>query len=98
VHRHSKSPSAEVALQVTDGHAILQVRDFGVGVPPEKLRHFLSDGTRVGVGLSGMRERVREHGGQFDIRPAQPGTELRVTIPLQDASTAQGRPSQAAAN
>ena len=38
VHRHSKSPSAEVALQVTDGHAILQVRDFGVGVPPEKLR------------------------------------------------------------
>jgi signal transduction histidine kinase len=98
VHRHSKSPSAEVALQVTGGHAILQVRDFGVGIPPEKLGKFLSDGTRVGVGLSGMRERVREHGGQFDIRPVQPGTELRVTIPLQDGSTGQGRPSPAAAN
>jgi signal transduction histidine kinase len=98
VHRHSKSSSAEVALQVAGGNAMLQVRDFGVGIPAEKLGKFLSDGTRVGVGLSGMRERVREHGGQFDIRQVQPGTELRVTIPLRDGSTAQGRPSPAAAN
>jgi signal transduction histidine kinase len=29
-----------------------------------------------------MRERVREHGGRFEIRSSEAGTELLVTIPL----------------
>ena len=86
VHRHSKSPKAEVSLYVAHGRAMLHVRDYGVGIPTEKLRHFQSQGTDVGVGLTGMRERVREHGGQFEIRPSNPGTELLVTIPLGTAA------------
>ena len=82
VHRHAKSPNAEVSLYTVDGSAVLHVRDYGVGIPAEKLNHFRSRGTHVGVGLTGMRERVREHGGQFEIRSSENGTELWVTIPL----------------
>ncbi len=82
VHRHAKSPKADISLYVAEGNAVLQVRDYGIGIPAEKLAHFRSNGTHVGVGLTGMRERVREHGGQFEIRSGETGTELLVTIPL----------------
>jgi signal transduction histidine kinase len=83
VHRHAKSPKADVSLYVAKGSAVLHVRDYGIGIPAEKLNHFRSNGTHVGVGLTGMRERVREHGGQFEIRSSENGTELLVTIPLE---------------
>ena len=81
-HRHAKSEKADVSLYVSDGSAVLQVRDYGIGIPTDKLNHFRSKGTHVGVGLTGMRERVREHGGRFEIRSSEAGTELLVTIPL----------------
>lgn len=96
VHRHSKSPKADVSLHVTADHAVLHVRDYGVGIPAEKLRHFQSQGTGVGVGLTGMRERVLEHGGQFKIRSSNPGTELLVMIPLGSSGQAVERAAAAA--
>lgn len=96
VHRHSKSPKADVSLHVTTGNAVLHVRDYGVGISAEKLRHFRSQGTGVGVGLTGMRERVLEHGGQFEIRSSNPGTELLVTIPLGSSGQAVERAAAAA--
>jgi signal transduction histidine kinase len=83
VHRHAKSSRADVALYVADGNAVLNVRDYGIGIPAEKLNNFWSSGTQVGVGLSGMRERIREHGGKFEIRSSENGTELLVTIPIK---------------
>jgi signal transduction histidine kinase len=85
VHRHAKSQRADVSLGVTDGCAVLQVRDYGIGMPLEVLHHFRSNGTQVGVGLTGMRERVREQGGQFEIYSDKTGTEVLVTIPLDAA-------------
>jgi signal transduction histidine kinase len=82
VHRHAKSPKADVALYVADGFAVLHIRDYGVGIPSEKLTNFRAKGTHVGVGLTGMRERVLEHGGKFEIRSSRTGTEVLVTIPL----------------
>jgi signal transduction histidine kinase len=87
VHYHAHSPRADVAFHVTDGSAVLHVRDYGVGIPSEKLEHFETDGTQVGVGLTSMRERVREQNGQFEIYSDQTGTEVLVTIPLDAASS-----------
>jgi signal transduction histidine kinase len=83
VHRHAKSTRVDVELHVSDGKAVLRVRDYGIGIPAEKLTDFWSNGTQVGVGLSGMRERIREHGGKFEIRSSENGTELLVTIPIE---------------
>jgi signal transduction histidine kinase len=82
IHRHSKSPRAEVSLHSSRAIAILRVRDYGKGMPREMLTSFLKTGADVGVGLAGMRERVREEGGRFDIQSDRSGTTITVTMPI----------------
>jgi signal transduction histidine kinase len=36
VHRHSQSSKMDVRLEVENGHAVLLVRDYGRGFPPEQ--------------------------------------------------------------
>jgi len=60
---------------------ILTVRDFGMGVPREVLDRFWKNGN-VGVGLAGIRERLKELGGVLEIESNLDGTLLRATIPL----------------
>jgi signal transduction histidine kinase len=87
IHKHSKSPRAEVSLRPDRANVILRVKDFGDGVPEETLENFVHSGTRVGVGLAGMRERIREQGGQFRIDSNGAGTTIEVSLPRV------GRPS-----
>ncbi len=81
VHRHSASPSVEVRLKVNH-QAVLTVKDFGRGVPAELLQGSQTNGEHFGVGLSGMRERVNDLGGTFDIQSSGDGTLITVSIPL----------------
>lgn len=82
IHRHSKSSRAEVTLQPLPDKIILRVKDYGNGIPQELLTTFRSKGMSFGVGLSGMRERVRELGGHLDIQSNSAGTLISVTLPL----------------
>ncbi len=78
VHRHSGSAVAVIRLVVDAERIMLEVCDQGRGfshVPgesPEKL----------GVGLMGMRERIHQLGGQFEIISGRYGTTVRVAQPL----------------
>ncbi len=81
IHRHSKSRSAEVVFTAAPDHAALSIRDFGLGIPKEVLDRFRLSGTS-GVGLAGMRERVRELGGTFEVESSNTGTCVQVTVPL----------------
>src|SRR5215470_14196978 len=60
IHRHSKSPSADVCLSIESNQAVLSVKDTGIGMPERFLSRFYRDGTGAGVGLTGISERVRE--------------------------------------
>lgn len=82
IHRHSRSPKAEVTLEMLRDNVVLQVRDHGKGIPMESLQAFRSKGVGFGVGLTGMRERVRELGGQLDIQSDSAGTLIYVSLPL----------------
>jgi two-component system, NarL family, sensor kinase len=84
IHRHSGSARAEIALKVLPRAVMLTVRDFGRGVPAELLTAFQANGTNSGVGLAGMRERIRELGGHLDIQSTGTGTLISVTMPLQE--------------
>jgi two-component system, NarL family, sensor kinase len=75
VHRHAASPSVEVRLKINH-RAVLTVKDFGRGLSAELLKEHL------GVGLSGMRERVNDLGGTFEIQSNGNGTLITVSIPL----------------
>jgi len=83
IHRHSKSVRAEVTV-LTDAECVtLRVKDYGQGIPPDTMAAFHGDGTRDGVGLTGMKERVREQGGKLEVRSEGTGTEIIVKIPIK---------------
>jgi signal transduction histidine kinase len=83
IHRHSKSSSAEVWFEVTPGQGRLMVKDNGTGISKEVLDRFKLSGTS-GVGLAGMRERIRELGGKFEVQSSAAGTCIQVVVPLTE--------------
>ncbi|HEX4378591.1 MAG TPA: CHASE3 domain-containing protein [Candidatus Acidoferrum sp.] len=87
IHRHSRSSRAEISLQTNTKGAILRIRDYGKGIPRDMLENFKQTGGNVGVGLAGMRERVREQGGQFDIQSDRNGTTITVIMPTAPAES-----------
>jgi signal transduction histidine kinase len=84
IHRHSGSTKTDVVLTLFPDRVILKVRDFGRGIAPELLRSFQANRSNSGVGLAGMRERVRELGGQLRVQTCAPGTLISVAMPLSD--------------
>lgn len=82
IHRHSKSPSADVSLEVESAQVVLSVKDAGGGMPQPLLARFRRDGTGGGVGLTGISERVRELGGHLEINSSTAGTSIMAVIPL----------------
>ncbi len=87
VHRHSGSPTAVIRLKVDPEHIHLQVIDHGRGIPPHKLSLHQESET-IGVGLMGMRERLRQLGGQLNITSDGGGTVIRVIVPLGEPASA----------
>lgn len=86
IHKHSGSKTAEVHLKSNHADVVLEVKDYGRGIPSDLAERI---GTRItvgGVGLAGMRERVWEIGGDFQVRSNPQGTNIRVSIPLNDAA------------
>jgi signal transduction histidine kinase len=76
VHRHSNSATASVSLERQNGDIRLQVRDEGVGMNTSQ------DGTSLGVGLLGIRERIRQLDGTLEIVSVNGGgTRVVATIP-----------------
>jgi PAS domain S-box-containing protein len=81
VHRHSGGSMVRVLLQSDAEHVEFQISDNGKGIPAERLHRLREDDSSTGVGLAGMRERVRELGGSLAIHSGTSGTTITVTIP-----------------
>ncbi len=82
VHRHSGSPKVDVRIEINNEQVGLTVRDYGRGITPEKLENSHT-GANLGVGLTGMRERVTELGGSLQVLRENPGTLVIVTVPVR---------------
>jgi PAS domain S-box-containing protein len=83
VHRHSGSHTATVRLTRESGRVSVEICDEGKGVEAENYRTYLGLVT-PGVGIQGMRERVRQLGGRFEIRSGESGTSIAASLPLDD--------------
>jgi signal transduction histidine kinase len=82
IHRHAGAKKARIAL-VREGDSVrLTITDDGRGIPPPVLSDVRLG--QSGVGVAGMRERVRELGGEFDIQSDQQGTRLQVLLFLRN--------------
>ncbi len=86
IHRHSGSPTARICIAASDGDVRVEVEDRGKGIPPEKQFEMASMGT-PGVGIRGMRERLRQLGGSLDIHSNGKGTLIVARLPAADTSS-----------
>lgn len=83
IHRHSGARRADVSLGTLGNDVILRIRDYGRGMPAEVLRNLRKEVTAQGVGLAGMKERVREIGGCLEINSSIDGSEIVARVPMQ---------------
>lgn len=80
VHLHSKASEANVKIEQNLDGVTLTVIDDGHGIPDGVLDHSSRTKT-VGIGITGMRERVEQLGGRLEIETGHNGTAVRATIP-----------------
>jgi signal transduction histidine kinase len=82
VHRHSGGSMVDVRLRLDAERVRMEIKDNGKGIPEQRGGRFTKGGVGSGVGLAGMRERVREVGGSLAILSGSSGTSVIITIPL----------------
>ncbi len=87
IHRHSESPIAKIRITRAEGRVRVEVEDKGKGIPPEKQDVLASGAGTPGVGIRGMRERLRQLGGSLEIDSNGKGTVVVARLPLTNAST-----------
>jgi signal transduction histidine kinase len=98
--RYAPEKSAiQVSINADSRNAIINVRDFGPGVPEAALIRIFDPFFRVeeardasgggsGLGLSIAKRAVMLHHGTISAENASPGLRVRITIPLGHAPTA----------
>jgi signal transduction histidine kinase len=98
IHRHSQSSVANVRVRSSEKEVRIEVEDKGKGIPPEKRVEVVSAGA-PGVGIRGMRERLRQLGGSLEINSDGngKGTLIVARLPLVNASPAETAPATASA-
>jgi PAS domain S-box-containing protein len=80
IHRHSGSKAGTIRLSRGLDSVSLQIQDQGKGLSAKKLAEIKA--YRSGIGLTGMRERVRHFNGQMDIQSNGSGTTISVDLPV----------------
>lgn len=85
VHRHSGGTSVEIRVVAAPDRVRMEIEDDGQGIPEARLKRLLEGAAETGVGVAGMRERVRELGGSLQIESDPTGTLVRVEIPIHAA-------------
>jgi len=80
VHLHSGVKGANVKIEQNLDGVTTAISDEGHGIPEGVLDHTSRIRT-VGIGITGMRERVKQLGGRLEIETGRGGTTVRATIP-----------------
>ena len=84
IHKHAESKEAGVHLYSRNNTLVLEISDNGKGFDPSLLQGRREGVRGLGVGLTGMRERVRQLHGTLEIAAANPGTLVRATFPIRE--------------
>jgi two-component system, NarL family, sensor kinase len=82
VHRYSGSPSAEIRIFQSASKVHLEIVDHGKGVKAGTERPAFAGAPTLGVGIPGMRERIRQLGGQLEVEFSNEGTRVHASLPV----------------
>ena len=80
IHRHSGSNTASIRIDRVSERITINISDRGKGMSPQRLAEIQSGAS--GLGIRGMRERLRQFGATFEIESGAAGTQIHVAIPL----------------
>jgi signal transduction histidine kinase len=89
IYRHSGSKTAIIRIGRDEDTITVEVEDEGRGIPPEKLEEIQSTGS--GVGIRGMRERLRQFNGELKIESRENGTRVWVTLFISPKPVSEGQ-------
>jgi len=78
VYRHSGARNCWITLKEQDNHLMVTVRDDGKGISAGVVE---CRADSIGVGIGGMRQRVKEFNGELHLENCKPGTRIAVRIP-----------------
>jgi PAS domain S-box-containing protein len=78
IHRHSGSKTAVIRVAREGDLISLEIQDQGKGISRKRLAEIQSQG--AGVGITGMRERIRQFSGELTIDSNSLGTTIRTTL------------------
>lgn len=82
IHRHSGSKTASIRLSKANGAIQFDISDAGCGIAPDNMLESDAPMAGVGVGIAGMRERLRQLGGTLEIETDTEGTRVSARLPL----------------
>jgi PAS domain S-box-containing protein len=80
VFRHAEAKKASVELEKQNDRIVVRIRDYGKGFPADVITP--NGNKTVGVGIAGMRERIRQFGGSLKVSRCEPGTMVEASVPL----------------
>ena len=83
IHRHSGSKTAVIRIAREADKIYAEVQDRGKGMSPERFAEVQSQGLGVGVGIRGMRERVRQSQGELIVDSNALGTKITAIFPAK---------------
>jgi len=86
IHRHSGSAKASIRLALDGNQIFLTISDQGKGMPSEATLEEPKKNRKLGVGIAGMRERVLQLGGEFEVAAGNPGTIIKAVFPIPCAA------------
>jgi PAS domain S-box-containing protein len=87
IHRHSGSGGATIRLVRNKDSVALYVKDQGSGMLEGADGETVDNVQSLGLGIPGMRQRLRQFGGKLEIETSKHGTEIRAIVPIAVART-----------
>jgi two-component system NarL family sensor kinase len=85
VIKHAHAGHVWIDLEHDNGFGTLRVADDGVGISEADMAQRAQEGH---IGIASIRAKAQASGGQFDVRSTSPGTEITISVPLQEVDSA----------
>lgn len=82
IHRHSGGHQAAIHLRRAENEVALVISDDGHGMDAQTLEKVRQEGSVLGVGIAGMKQRLQQLGGRLDISSSSSGTAVTASVPV----------------
>jgi PAS domain S-box-containing protein len=93
--RESGNSQVKVRLAVNEKSLTLELSDEGRGLPPNILEQIAKGTGELGVGIAGMRERMKKLGGHLQVTSGSSGTLVTVSLPVGEVSKPSSKRAEA---